>query len=197
MKEKKARVDDALNATRATMAEGVVAGGGVALLRSRSIIDGLLGSLEGDEALGARIVRAALERPVRQISENAGMEGAIVVNQLDASDDSMGYNARTNEYVDMFEAGVIDPVKVTRNALQNAGSIAGLVMTTETLVADIPVKEDVRPTWVTWAAWVAWAAWAAWASEHLNGRQRADPSPTFGNFVLVATRRRRRAPTLH
>ena len=142
MKEKKARVDDALNATRAAMAEGVVAGGGIALLRSKTVLDELLENYEGDQALGVKIVRDALSTPLKQIAENAGLEGAIAVSRLDDEKGSMGYNARSGEFVDMFEAGVIDPVKVTRHALQNAGSIAGLVLTTETLVADIPKPES-------------------------------------------------------
>ncbi|DAC10027.1 MAG TPA: molecular chaperone GroEL, partial [Candidatus Poseidoniales archaeon] len=135
-KETKARVDDALNATRAAMAEGVVAGGGLALFRSTGVIDGL--DLSGDEALGASIVRSALVAPLRQIVDNAGLEPAIVAAKVSDGDGSFGYNAKTGEYGDLFEMGVIDPVKVTRNALQNAGSIAGLVLTTETLVADKP-----------------------------------------------------------
>mgnify|MGYP002527889120 CR=1 FL=1 len=120
MKEKKARVDDALNATRAAMAEGVVAGGGIALLRSKIVLDELLENYEGDQALGVKIVRDALSTPLKQIAENAGLEGAIAVSRLDDEKGNMGYNARTGEFVDMFEAGVIDPVKVTRHALQNA-----------------------------------------------------------------------------
>ena len=128
MKEKKARVDDALNATRAAMAEGVVVGGGVALLRARSVLDDLKSNNSGDRAIGISAVYDALSAPVRQISDNAGQEASVVVNTIISNDSaSFGYNARTNEYVD-FEAGVIDPVKVTRNALQSAGSIAGLVL---------------------------------------------------------------------
>ena len=145
MKEKKARVDDALNATRAAMAEGVVVGGGVALLRARSVLDELKLSSSGDRAIGVGAVYDALSAPLRQISENAGQEGSVVVNNILSNDSpSYGYNARTNEYVDMLQAGVIDPVKVTRNALQSAGSIGGLVLTTETLVADEP-KPDSGP----------------------------------------------------
>ena len=132
-KETKARVDDALNATRAAMAEGVVAGGGLALFRSTDLLDNL--KLEGDEALGAKIVKDSLSAPLRQIVENAGLESAVVVSKISDHDGNHGYNARSGEYGDLFEQGVIDPVKVTRNALQNAGSIAGLILTTETLVA--------------------------------------------------------------
>ncbi|MDA0715550.1 MAG: chaperonin GroEL [archaeon] len=139
-KETKARVDDALNATRAAMAEGVVAGGGLALYRSVSILDEL--QLEGDEALGARIVREALSSPLRQIVANAGLEPAMVIAKLEQEQGNFGYNAKSGEYGDLFQQGVIDPVKVTRNALQNAGSIAGLVLTTETLVAEKPKPES-------------------------------------------------------
>ena len=124
MKEKKARVDDALNATRAAMAEGVVAGGGVALLAARNVVNELITKLDGDERLGAIIVRDSLSAPLRQIATNAGLEGSIVVSKLEDAEANVGFNAREHEYVDMFEAGVIDPVKVTRNALQSAGSIA-------------------------------------------------------------------------
>ena len=143
MKEKKARVDDALNATRAAMAEGVVAGGGVALLKARGSLDGMLASAEGDWAVGIRIVRDALSWPTKQIAENAGFEGSVVIHSIEqGSGEGYGLNARTNVYEDLLVAGVIDPVKVTRNALQSAGSIAGLVMTTETLVSDIPEPKD-------------------------------------------------------
>ena len=135
-KETKARVDDALNATRAAMAEGVVAGGGLALFRDTDLLDNL--KLEGDEALVAKIVKDSLSAPLRQIVENAGLESAVVVSKFRDHDGNHGYNARSGEYGDLFEQGVIDPVKVTRNALQNAGSIAGLILTTETLVADKP-----------------------------------------------------------
>ena len=143
MKETKARVDDALSATRAAMAEGVIAGGGVPLLRARSILTELESNSEGDRAVGIRLVHDALSAPLIQIAENAGVDGAEVVTTVLASDDpNFGFNARTNDYVDMLEAGIIDPVKVTRNALQAAGSIAGLVLTTETLIADDPEHKD-------------------------------------------------------
>ena len=143
MKETKARVDDALSATRAAMAEGVIAGGGVPLLRARSILTELEANAEGDRAVGIRLVHDALSAPLIQIAENAGVDGAEVVTTVLASDDpNFGFNARTNDYVDMLEAGIIDPVKVTRNALQAAGSIAGLVLTTETLIADDPEHKD-------------------------------------------------------
>ncbi len=146
MKEKKARVDDALNATRAAMAEGVVAGGGVALLRTRKALDKLASKLDSEEATGVRIVRDALAIPASQIAENAGEDGAVVVSKISESKNaSFGFNARTNTYEDLMKAGIIDPVKVVRNALQAAGSIASLVLTTETLISDIPEKEPAMP----------------------------------------------------
>jgi chaperonin GroEL len=139
MKEKKARVEDALHATRAAVEEGIVPGGGVALLRCQDAIESL--KLEGDEAIGAKIVLRALEEPLRAIAANAGAEGATVVQQVRASKGNVGYNAQSGEYEDLMKAGVIDPTKVTRTALQNASSIAGLLLTTEVLVADLPEPE--------------------------------------------------------
>jgi chaperonin GroEL len=137
MKEKKARVEDALNATRAAVEEGVVPGGGVALLRAANVLDQL--RLTGDEATGAHIVRRALEEPIRQIVENAGLEGSVVVAKVKASKDrALGFDAERNEYVDMMQAGILDPTKVERIALQNAASIASLLLTTEALITDIP-----------------------------------------------------------
>ncbi len=144
MKEKKARVEDALHATRAAVEEGIVAGGGVALLRAIAAVDGL--KLDGDEAIGAEIVRRAVEEPLRQIAANAGEEGSIVVQKVKSLEGNMGYNAATGEYVDLLKAGIIDPTKVTRTALQNAASVAGLLLTTECLVTEIPEKEkDTTP----------------------------------------------------
>ena len=146
MKEKKARVEDAMHATRAAVEEGIVPGGGVALLRAADAIDSL--KLEGDEKIGANIVRRALEEPLRQIVGNAGEEGAIVVGRIrDHKDSSYGYNAQTGQFEDLVKAGVIDPTKVTRTALQNAGSIASLMLTTEALVSEIPEekKEPAMP----------------------------------------------------
>ncbi len=137
MKEKKARVEDALNATRAAVEEGIVPGGGVALLRAAKGIDKL--KLEGDEKVGASIVRRALEEPIRQIVENAGLEGSVIVERVKAETlTNRGYDAETMEYVDMMQAGVIDPTKVERVALENAASIASLMLTTEALVTDLP-----------------------------------------------------------
>jgi chaperonin GroEL len=138
LKEKKHRIEDALSATRAAIEEGVVAGGGTALLRARATLKDTIASLEGDEATGARAVYRALEAPARLIADNAGLEGAVVVQQIEAETGSMGFNAATGEMVDLLKAGVIDPAKVTRAALQNAASIAALLLTTEALVADKP-----------------------------------------------------------
>jgi chaperonin GroEL len=146
MKEKKARVEDAMHATRAAVEEGIVPGGGVALLRCAEAIDAL--KLEGDEKIGANIVRRALEEPLRQIVINAGEEGAIVVGRIrESKENNFGYNAQTNQFEDLVKAGVIDPTKVTRTALQNAGSIAALMLTTEALVAELPddKKEPAMP----------------------------------------------------
>jgi chaperonin GroEL len=141
MKEKKARVEDALNATRAAVEEGIVPGGGVALLRCAKSIDALK-KLEGDEKVGAMIVRRALEEPIRQIVENAGLEGSVIVEKVKAETvPTRGYDAESMEYVDMLQAGIIDPTKVERVALQNAASIASLLLTTEALVTDIPEDE--------------------------------------------------------
>jgi len=139
MKEKKARVEDALHATRAAVEEGIVPGGGVALLRCISVLDNI--KLEGDELTGARIVQKALEAPVRQLAFNAGLEGAVIVERLKKEASNIGYDINKDEYVDMIKSGVIDPAKVTRSALQNAASIAGLLLTTEAVVTDAPEKD--------------------------------------------------------
>ena len=142
MKEKKARVEDALNATRAAVEEGIVPGGGVALLRASKALDSLALKLSGDEATGAEIVRRALEEPIRQIVQNAGLEGSVVVEKVKAAKDvAHGFDAESNEYVDMMQAGIIDPTKVERIALQNAASIASLLLTTEAIIADMPDDE--------------------------------------------------------
>ncbi len=141
MKEKKARVEDALNATRAAVEEGIVPGGGVALLRCAHVLDGLTFS-EDEERHGATIVRKAIEEPIRQISRNAGVDGSIVIKTVLESKDNFGYNALTDTYEDLFEAGVIDPAKVTRTALQNAASVAGLMLTTEAMVAEKPSQDS-------------------------------------------------------
>jgi chaperonin GroEL len=139
LKEKKARVEDALHATRAAVEEGIVPGGGVALVRAIPAVDALLKTLEGDEKIGAQIVRRSLEEPLRQIVANAGEEGAVVVAKvLESTDSHFGYNAQTSVFEDLVKAGVIDPTKVTRTALQNAASIAGLLLTTEALIVELP-----------------------------------------------------------
>ena len=143
MKEKKARVEDALHATRAAVAEGIVPGGGVAFLRAISALDTL--KVDSEEKVGVDIVRKSLEEPIRQISHNAGMEGSIVVNRVMAEKDAFGYNAQTDVYEDLFKAGVIDPTKVTRTALENAASIAGLLLTTEAVVSEKPEDKKAMP----------------------------------------------------
>jgi chaperonin GroEL len=140
MKEKKARVEDAMHATRAAVEEGIVPGGGVALLRASDALKTL--KMDGDEQIGVNIVRRACEEPLRQIVVNSGTEGAIVVGKVRENDNpNFGYNAATDTYEDLVKAGVIDPTKVTRTALQNAASIASLMLTTEAMIADIPEKK--------------------------------------------------------
>ncbi|MCC7309587.1 MAG: chaperonin GroEL, partial [Acidobacteria bacterium] len=142
MKEKKARVEDAMHATRAAVEEGIVAGGGVALVRAASVLDGFTASEEdSDEQIGVNIVRRALEEPLRQIAANAGKEGAVIVGKVAEGKDSFGFNAATEKFEDLVKAGVIDPAKVTRTALQNAASIAGLMLTTEAMIADVPEEK--------------------------------------------------------
>ncbi|MEO9612828.1 MAG: chaperonin GroEL [Nitratireductor sp.] len=142
VKEKKDRVDDALNATRAAVEEGIVPGGGVALLRARMVLRALTGA-NGDETAGISIVLRALEAPIRQIAENAGVEGSTVVGKLtDSKDRNQGFDAQTETYVDMIKAGIVDPAKVVRTALQDAGSIAALLITAEAMIADIPAKDS-------------------------------------------------------
>ena len=142
MKEKKLRIEDALNATRAAVEEGIVAGGGTALVSTIPELDKLVETLEGEEQLGAKIVRKSLEEPLRQIAINAGLEGAVIVQKVIGEEPEVGFDALNEKYVNMIEAGIVDPTKVTRSALQNAASIAGVFLTTEAAVADIPEKED-------------------------------------------------------
>ena len=139
MKEKKARVEDALHATRAAVDEGIVPGGGVAYIRAMSALSGL--SLATEQQFGVNVIKASLEAPIRQIAENAGIDASIVVDKVKNGADAFGYDAASDEYVDMIKAGIIDPTKVSRSALQNAASIAGLMLTTEALIAEKP-KED-------------------------------------------------------
>ncbi|MCX5703181.1 MAG: chaperonin GroEL, partial [Candidatus Omnitrophica bacterium] len=140
MKERKARVEDALHATRAAVEEGIIPGGGVGLIRTIPFLDKL--RLEGDEKIGLDIVKRALEEPIRQLAENAGLEGSVVVQRVKQEKNSVGYDVNQDAYVDMIEAGVIDPTKVVRSALQNASSIASLMLTTEAIITDRPDKEE-------------------------------------------------------
>jgi chaperonin GroEL len=144
MKEKKARVEDALHATRAAVEEGIVPGGGVAFLRAQKALDNVK-NLEGDEKIGVQIVRRAIEEPTRQLADNAGKEGALVVEEVKKRKGNEGYDVAADEYTDLVKAGIVDPTKVTRSALQNAASIAGLLLTTEALVTEIPEKEKTPP----------------------------------------------------
>jgi chaperonin GroEL len=142
MKEKKARVEDALHATRAAVEEGIVPGGGVALLRAQRALDGLEDGLaEEDQKAGVRIVRRAIEEPLRWIATNAGVDGSVVVDKVKAGSGAFGFNARTETYEDLLKSGVIDPTKVVRTALQNAASVASLLLTTDALVAEKPKKK--------------------------------------------------------
>jgi chaperonin GroEL len=144
MKEKKARVEDAMHATRAAVEEGIVPGGGVALVRCIKALESL--KLDGEEQIGVNIVRRSLEEPLRQIVGNAGVEGAVVVGKIqDSKDPNYGYNAQSGEFEDLIKAGVVDPTKVTRTALQNAGSIAGLMLTTEAIISEIPEPKSSAP----------------------------------------------------
>src|ERR671926_88235 len=145
LKERKHRVEDALSATRAALEEGIVTGGGVALLHAQEDVANLLDSLEGDERTGARIVHRALEEPIRQIAENAGADGSIVVDKVRSQTDSIGFNALTGEYEDLITAGIIDPAMVTRSALQNAASIGSLIVTTDVVVAEPEEETPAMP----------------------------------------------------
>ncbi len=147
LEEKKHRFEDALEATRAAVEEGILPGGGVALLRASRVLDQLEKELEGDEKLGVQILKKALEAPVRQIAENAGFEGAVIVERLRKEKDTVGFDVVQEKFVDMYEAGIIDPTKVTRSALQNAASIAGMLLITEALVAEVrEEKKETAPT---------------------------------------------------
>ena len=139
MKEKKARVEDALHATRAAVEEGIVPGGGTALIRAQGGVGDL--GLEGDEATGADIIMRAIEAPLRQLSANAGREGALIVEHVKNESGNIGYNVASDTYEDLVAGGVVDPTKVTRSALQNAASISGLLLTTECLISDLPEPE--------------------------------------------------------
>ncbi len=145
MKEMKLRIEDALAATKAAVEEGIVSGGGVALLNASKAVADLANTLEGDEKTGVQIVLKALEEPIRQIAVNAGLEGSVIIDKIKASNEGMGFDFLKEEYVNMIEAGIVDPTKVTRSALQNAASVASMVLTTESLVTDIPQPEPVMP----------------------------------------------------
>jgi chaperonin GroEL len=138
MKEKKFRVEDTLAATRAALEEGIVCGGGLALIQASKVLDENSADLVGDEKVGFKIVKRALEEPIRQISDNAGLDGAVIADRAKNEKPGVGFNAATQEWVDMMEAGIIDPAKVTRSALQNAASVAGMLLTTECAITDIP-----------------------------------------------------------
>ena len=144
MKEKKARVEDALHATRAAVEEGIVPGGGVAFIRAQKALDNAQ-DLEGDEKVGVQIVRRAIEAPLRQLADNAGQEGALIVQEVKKRKGNEGYDVATGEYTDLVKAGIVDPTKVTRSALQNAASISGLLLTTEAIITEIPEKEKTPP----------------------------------------------------
>ena len=144
MKEKKLRIEDALNATKAAVEEGIVAGGGTALVSVIPAVEKLISELDGEEAIGAKIIRKALEEPLRQIAVNAGLEGAVIVQNVINADPEVGFDAYKEEYVNMIDAGIVDPTKVTRSALQNSSSIASVFLTTEAAVAEIPEKEDAN-----------------------------------------------------
>jgi chaperonin GroEL len=145
MKEKKHRIEDALSATRAAVEEGVVPGGGVTLLQTAPVLDGLKSKESGDVATGISLVRKALEEPLKQLAHNAGVEGSVIVEKVSGLPKGQGYNALTGEFIDMVKAGIIDPAKVTRSALQNAASIAAMLLTTESLITEIPEKEKPMP----------------------------------------------------
>lgn len=145
LKERKLRIEDALNATRAAVEQGIVAGGGTAFINAKHAVSDLAESLTGDEQTGAQIVLRALEAPVRQIAENAGLEGSVIVEKLKEQTEGIGFNAATSEWVNMIEEGIVDPTKVSRSALQNAGSVAGLILSTEAAVANQPQPEPQMP----------------------------------------------------
>jgi chaperonin GroEL len=145
MKEKKLRIEDALSATRAAVEEGIIAGGGTAFINVLPMVSALLSETSGDTRTGVRIVLKALEEPIRQIAANAGLDGSVICEKVKNSEHGFGFDVMGEAYVDMMEAGIVDPAKVTRSALQNASSIAAILLTTEAVVADIPEKEPPMP----------------------------------------------------
>ena len=178
VKEKKDRVEDALNATRAAVEEGIVPGGGTCLLRAKKAV-GKLTNENSDVQAGINIVLKALEAPIRQIAENAGVEGSIVVGKiLDKKSETFGFDAQNEEYVDMVAKGIIDPAKVVRTALQDAASVAGLLITTEAMVAELP-KEASRHRRCPAVAWAAWAGWASKRSQPLDTRRKGRREAAF------------------
>jgi len=144
MNEKKARVEDALHATRAAVEEGIVPGGGVVFVRAMSALDEARKKFKGDEKVGVDIITKALESPLRQIASNSGADGSVVLEEVKELSTNVGYDANTGNYVDMFDAGVVDPAKVSRVALQNAASVAGLLLTTETMITELKEDEEER-----------------------------------------------------
>ena len=143
MKERKLRIEDALNATKAAVQEGIVAGGGTAFVSAIPAVEDLVASLDGEEKLGAQIIRRALEEPLRQIAVNAGLEGSVIIQNVINSESQVGFDALNEDYVNMIEAGIVDPTKVSRSALQNASSIASVFLTTEAAIADLPGNDDL------------------------------------------------------
>jgi chaperonin GroEL len=142
MKQTKGRVEDALHATRAAVADGIVPGGGVALLRCVEVVQKVADKLKGDESLGAEIVVRALEKPIRTIAENTGVDGAVIAQEVREKGENIGYDANSGKYVDMFKAGIVDPTRVTKSALQNAASISGLMLTTEVMITKL--EDDAK-----------------------------------------------------
>ncbi len=188
MKERKDRVDDALHATRAAVEEGIVPGGGTALLYATKALDGLKG-INDDQTRGIDIIRKAITAPLKQIAQNAGHDGAVVAGKLiDGNDTTLGFNASTDVYENLVAAGVIDPTKVVRTALQDAASVAGLLITTEAAVSELPEDKPAMPPmggktsppcppWV--AAWAAWAAWTSKSFRPAGTRKAGERSPAF------------------
>jgi chaperonin GroEL len=145
LKDRKLRLEDALNATRAAIEEGIVPGGGTMLLKASKVLDTFITTLQGDDRTGAEILRRAIVAPARQIAENAGQKGEVIVSKVLEASGNVGYDALNNQFVDMFDAGIVDPAKVTRSALQNAASVAGLLLTTEAVICDLPEKKVASP----------------------------------------------------
>ena len=183
VKERKDRVDDALHATRAAVEEGIVPGGGVALLYATKALEGMKG-VNDDQTRGIDIVRRALQSPIRQIAENAGHDGAVVAGKLiDGDDQTMGFNAQTEVYENLVQAGVIDPTKVVRTALQDAASVAGLLITTEAAVSELPEDKPAGAAACPAAAWAAWAEWTS-KSDRSSTEQKKRPGRKLPGLFL-------------